>query len=455
MMSDSGTYDYDFFVIGAGSGGVRAARMAAQMGVRVAVCEERYLGGTCVNVGCVPKKILVYASRYGSAIKEAHGFGWDVGSVTFDWNRLIAAKDTEIERLNGVYGRLLENAGVDLIDGRGVLTGPHSVKVGEREYTAKHILVAVGGWPFVPETEGAELGITSNEVFFMDALPKRCLVVGGGYIALEFAALLNGLGSAVEVVYRGEIVLRGFDRDIRQFTRESFITNGIKMTCSTAVTRVELRDGELLVTLDDGSTRRTDQLIWATGRKPNTANLGLESAGVEIAESGQIIVDDRFQTSTASVYALGDVSTTMQLTPVALEEAIVLVKNLFDGADLTMDYENIATAVFASPELATVGLTEAEARERFDEVDIYKSNFRPMRHTISGLPNRTMMKLIVDRTSQRVVGVHVGGEDAAEMVQSMAVALKCGVTKAQLDSTVGIHPTAAEELVTMRTRFEG
>ena len=447
-------YDYDLFVIGAGSGGVRAARMAAARGVRVAIAEDLHLGGTCVNVGCVPKKLYVYASEYRQGIEDARGFGVDAQAIEFDWPTLRDNKKTEISRLNGIYGNLLTNSGCDLINGRAVVTGPHTVRVGEREMSAERILVAVGGWPQLPEIPGAEHAITSNEVFDLETFPKRAMVVGGGYIAVEFAGIFAGLGAQTELVYRGDLFLRGFDREVREFTATEVARKGVKLSFNEdPVKIVKNADGSLSVTLKSGEVREVDQILYAIGRVPKTANLGLESAGVELNARGAIIVNEQFQSSAPSVYALGDVIDRVQLTPVALAEAMALVDQLYGDASTPMpNYKMIATAVFCQPNIGTLGLSEEEAVEQGLKIDVYVSDFRAMRHTLSGSQERTLMKLIVEQGSERIVGIHMVGADAGEIMQGLSVAVTAGATKTDFDRTIGIHPTAAEEFVTMRTK---
>ena len=448
------SYDYDLFVIGAGSGGVRAARMAASKGVRVAVAEDRDLGGTCVNVGCVPKKLYVYASEYMQELEEGRGFGVNASGVSFDWATLRDNKKSEIARLNGIYGRLLEGSGCDLIDGRAVVTGSNSVEVAGKTVTAERILIAVGGWPFVPDIPGKEHAITSNEVFDLEQFPKRVMVVGGGYIAIEFAGIFAGLGADAELVYRGDLFLRGFDQEVREFTATEVARKGVKLSFNTDVKSITKRtDGALDVELSSGDVRVVDQILYATGRKPKTANLGLESVGVKLNSAGAIEVDEQFQSSVPSIYALGDVIDRVQLTPVALAEAMALVENLYGtGQGKVPNYELIPTAVFCQPNIGTLGLTEEQARQRFANVDVYVSDFRAMRHTISGSEERTLMKLIVDAESDKIIGIHMVGADAGEILQGLAVAVTAGATKADFDRTIGIHPTAAEEFVTMRTK---
>ncbi len=445
-------YDYDLFTIGAGSGGVRAARISAGYGAKVGIAEERYLGGTCVNVGCVPKKLLVYASHFAEEFEDAAGFGWSVGACKFDWPALIGKKNKEIERLNGIYGRLLGNAGVDLYEARATVVDPHTVSVDGKTITAKYILVATGGWPVVPEIPGKEHAITSNEAFFLDDLPKRVIVVGGGYIAVEFAGIFHGLGSEVMQLYRGPLFLRGFDDDVRGFLADEMRKKGVDLRFNANIAGIEKQGDALLATLEDGTELETDLVMYATGRAPNAGGIGLEGAGVELNAKGAIVVDDRFKSSVDSIYAIGDVIDRVALTPVAIAEGMVLAANLFRGESGAMDYADVPTAVFSQPNIGTAGLTEAQARETYGAVDIYKSSFTPMKHTLTGRDEKTFMKLIVDRASDRVVGFHMVGPDAGETTQGIGIALKCGATKAQFDATVGIHPTAAEEFVTMREK---
>lgn len=444
-------FDFDLFVIGAGSGGVRAARMAASMGVRVGIAEERYLGGTCVNVGCVPKKLYVYASQYAESFSEAAGFGLHAADIRFNWETLRDNKTQEISRLNGIYRNLLVNSGCQLIEGRATVSGPQSVTVNGQEYSAERILVAVGGWPFVPNIPGAEHIITSNEVFDLDTFPKRILIVGGGYIAIEFAGVFAGLGCETQLIHRGDLFLKGFDQEIREYTAQEVAKKGVQLRFNTEISSIQkLADGQLEVTFKQGETQCVDQVMYATGRTPKTTGLGLETAGVELAPNGAIKVDEQFQTSVPSIYAVGDVIDRVQLTPVALAEGMALVRRLYGQGSPDVEYEMIATAVFSQPNIGTVGFTEEEAVKRFPQLDVYRSEFRSMKHTLSGSEERTLMKLLVDRHSDRVVGVHMVGADAGEIIQGIAVALKAGATKATFDSTIGIHPTAAEEFVTMR-----
>jgi len=449
------TYDYDLFTIGAGSGGVRASRMAAGMGAKVAVAEERYLGGTCVNVGCIPKKLFSYAAHYADDFEEAKGYGWQSPRPAFDWSTLVANKDKEIQRLNGVYERILVNAGVTVLRGRAVVLDPHTVEMDGRRITAKHILVATGGWPFVPDIPGKEFAITSNEAFHLPSLPKRAIVVGGGYIAVEFASIFNGLGVDTVLSYRGDCLLKVFDEDLGTFLGTEMAKKGMRIALRSHIVSIERRGGALACHLSDGSVLDTDLVMYATGRAPNTSGLGLENAGVHLATNGSIVVDDDFQTNVPSIHAIGDVIHRVQLTPVALAEGMVVADRLFGAGKRTVDYRNVATAVFSHPNVGTVGLSEAQARHENFEVLIYKTDFKALKHTVSGSDERTFMKLVVDKASDRVLGVHMVGPEAGEIIQGFAVALTCGATKKQFDATIGIHPTAAEEFVTMREPYKG
>ena len=444
-------YDYDLFVIGAGSGGVRAARMSASYGGRVAVAEDRHLGGTCVNVGCVPKKLFVYGSHFSEEFEDAAAYGWDVTASTFDWDRLRDNKTKEIERLNGIYAGLLDNAGVTRIWGTARLLDAHTVAVGEETYTAENILIATGSWPVQPEVPGCEHTITSNEAFYLERLPKRALVLGGGYIAVEFAGIFNGLGVETELVYRGPLFLRGFDEGVREFVNDELEQKGIKLTFNTNIARIDLDGEEKVVTLTNGEQLRTDLVLCAIGRYPKTAGIGLKEAGVELGDFGKVLVDDYFQASVPNIYAIGDVIDRMQLTPVAIAEGMCIANNLFtENPKRKVNYNNIATAVFCQPNIGTVGPTEQEARDRYPDLVVYESRFRPMKHTLTGRSEKTLMKLLVNGADDRVVGAHMVGPDAGEIIQGLSVAITAGATKADFDATVGIHPTAAEEFVTMR-----
>ncbi len=443
-------YDYDLFTIGAGSGGVRASRVSAGLGARVAVAEERYLGGTCVNVGCIPKKLFVYASHFRHDFEDAAGYGWSLGERRFDWKRLIENKDREIERLNGVYRRLLREAGVELIEGRARLVDPHTVAVGERRFTAEHVLIASGGWPEVPPVAGAEHAITSNEVFHLKALPERVLIVGGGYIAVEFAGIFHGMGAAVTQLYRGPLFLRGFDDDVRETLAGEMRKQGIDLRFGANVERIERSDGGLRVRVNDGSTLEADQVLYATGRRPLTRDMGLEEAGVKLDAKGAVIVDEYSRSSLPHIWAIGDCTDRINLTPVAIAEGVAVARTLFTDTPVRPDHLDVPSAVFSQPSIGTVGLSEGEARERYGAVDIYRTKFRPLKHTLTGRDELIMMKLVVERKSDRVVGCHMVGPEAGEVIQGLAVAIKCKATKAQFDATVAIHPTSAEEFVTLR-----
>ena len=450
------TYDFDFFVIGGGSGGVRAARMAGQRGARVALAEAAELGGTCVNVGCIPKKLYSYAAGYAEAFEEAPGYGWTLSEApVFDWKHLKAQRAREIGRLNRVYGTLLKNAGVQLLIGWAQLVDAHTVEVDGRRHTARHILIATGGTPFVPEVPGREHVVTSDAMFDLDPFPKRLLVVGGGYIACEFASIFRGLGAQVTQVHRRAHVLTGFDDDVRQFLASEMGKAGVDLVLSAEVESVRRAAHGLDVMLSRGRQHEVDAVLFATGRVPNTAGLGLDATGVALDERGAITVDAHYRTSVPSIFAVGDVSTSAPLTPVALAEAMVVVDGLFGDRRRRMDYEFIPTAVFTHPNIGTCGYSEADARAKFGKVDVYCSDFKALRHTLSGRSERTFMKLVVDKASDRVVGLHMVGADAGEIVQGFAVAMRAGATKALFDSTIGIHPTAAEEFVTMRDASAG
>lgn len=441
---------YDLFVIGAGSGGVRAARMSAGFGAKVAIAESRYLGGTCVNVGCVPKKLFSYAAHYREDFSDAQGFGWDSSVEALDWPRLRDNKTKEIERLNGIYGNLLSNAGVELINGHARIVDANTVEVDGVKYRAKNILIAVGGWPFIPDIPGRELAISSNEVFYLDTLPKHAVVVGGGYIATEFAGILHGLGVEVEQIYRRDLFLRGFDTEIREQLAEEMTAKGVKLRFNENVTAITEQNGQYLLSLENGESLLTDKVLYATGRKPLLDGLGLENTKVSLNDKGYIAVDEGFQTNEPSIYAVGDVTGGMELTPVALAEGMNLAKRLFKGDKTLLDYNYIPTAIFSQPNLATVGLSEEDARERYDDIAVYTSRFTHLKHTLSSNKTKTFLKLVVDKASDKVVGAHMMGDDAGEIIQGLAVAIKAGATKADFDSTIGIHPTVAEEFVTMR-----
>lgn len=446
-------YDFDLYVIGAGSGGVRAARFAAGFGAKVAVAESRYLGGTCVNVGCVPKKLLVYGAHFAEDFEQSSGFGWSLGEADFDWATLIANKDREINRLNGIYRNLLVNSGVTLHEAHAKIVGPHEVEVNGERYTAKNILIATGGWPQIPEIPGHEHAISSNQAFFLKELPKSVLVVGGGYIAVEFAGIFHGLGANTTLLYRGDLFLRGFDGSVRNHLKEELTKRGLDLQFNADIARIDKQsDGSLKATLKDGRVLEADCVFYATGRRPMLDNLGLENTDVQLDDKGFIKVDEEYQTTEPSILALGDVIGRVQLTPVALAEGMAVARRLFKPEQYRpVDYKMIPTAVFSLPNIGTVGLTEEEAREAGHDVVIYESRFRPMKLTLTDCQERTLMKLVVDGKSDKVLGCHMVGPDAGEIVQGLAIALKAGATKRDFDDTIGVHPTAAEEFVTMRT----
>ncbi|MFH6564701.1 MULTISPECIES: glutathione-disulfide reductase [Pseudomonas] len=446
-------YEFDLFVIGAGSGGVRAARFAAGFGAKVAVAESRYLGGTCVNVGCVPKKLLVYGAHFADDFEQASGFGWTLGEANFDWATLIANKDREINRLNGIYRNLLVNSGVTLIEGHAKLTGPNEVEINGQRHTAKHILIATGGWPQIPEIPGHEHAISSNEAFFLKELPKRVLVVGGGYIAVEFAGIFHGLGAETSLLYRGDMFLRGFDGAVRKHLHEELTRRGMDVQFNADIERIDKQaDGSLKATLKDGRELIADCVFYATGRRPMLDNLGLENTEVKLDKRGFVEVDDLYQSAEPSILAIGDVIGRVQLTPVALAEGMAVARRLFKPEQYrAVDYRMIPTAVFSLPNIGTVGLSEEQAIEAGHKVQIFESSFRPMKLTLTECQERTLMKLVVDAQTDKVLGCHMVGPQAGEIVQGLAIALKAGATKQHFDETIGVHPTAAEEFVTMRT----
>ena len=445
-------FDYDMFVIGIGSGGVRAARFAANFGAKIAAAEDRYMGGTCVNVGCIPKKLFVYASHFPHDFEDAAAYGWTVGEASFDWTTLRDNKDKEIGRLNGIYENMLGNAGVEVFKARATVVDPHTVDVGGKQVTAKYILIATGGWPSVPDIPGKEHAITSNEFFHMEKWPERAIVVGGGYIAVELTGVFHGLGTNVIQLYRGPHFLRGFDDDVRHQLADEMRKQKVDLRFNANIARIEKDGDELVADLEDGTHMRTDVILYATGRSPNSANIGLEEAGVELGKGGAVLVDEGFKTSVPSIYAIGDVIDRVQLTPVALEEGMVVANELFNEKAGAVDYTNIPTAVFSQPSIGTVGLTEAQARDKYGKVDIYMSNFKALKHTLTGRDERTFMKMIVHPETDVVLGVHMVGPEAGEIVQGIGIALKAGATKATFDATIGIHPTSAEEFVTMREK---
>jgi glutathione reductase (NADPH) len=444
-------YDFDLFVIGGGSGGVRCARVAAAHGARVGVAEERFWGGTCVNVGCVPKKIMVQASEYGGFAEDAAGFGWRAQPGAHDWAALIATKNREIERLNAIYIRLLEGPGAKIFEARATFLDAHTLDVGGQTVTAERIVIATGGQPERPDIPGAELAIVSDDAFFLAERPERIAIVGGGYISVEFAGIFAGLGSQVDLVLRQALPLRGFDEDLREGLAEALQAAGVTLHPSAALTRIAANGAGRVLHLAGGALIETDVAFLATGRRPNIRGLGLERAGVAVSAAGAVIVDAHQATSQPGIYAIGDVTDRLNLTPVAIAEGHMLADALFGPTGRSWSFEAVPTAVFSQPPIATVGLTEAQAAAR-GPADIYIARFTPMRHTISQRPRKTLMKLVVDQASQRVVGAHILGDDAAEMMQGIAVAVTAGATKQDFDRTIGIHPTSAEELVTLRTR---
>ncbi|UTF60331.1 glutathione-disulfide reductase [Gilvimarinus sp. DA14] len=446
--------EYDLMVIGGGSGGVRASRVAAGLGAKVALVEERALGGTCVNVGCVPKKLFVYASQFREQFSHAVGYGWTLASPEFDWPTLRDNKNREIARLNGIYDKILSSAGVELLQGHGKILSPNCVQVGDREYFAKKILIAVGGWPFIPDFPGREYAISSNEVFFLEHLPRAMVIVGGGYIACEFASIFNGLGVETHLVYRRDLLLRGFDLDIRELMAQQMKDKGVHLHFNADVTGIEHNDG-LQVQLDTGATLSVDEVMYATGRRPLLQGLGLENTRVVVNDRGAIEVDETLQTAEPSIYALGDAVGRKELTPVALAEGMALARRLFAPQDysedqLRIDYDLIPTAVFTQPNIATVGLSEEQAREQGFEVRVYAAKFKPMPLSLTDSDEKVLVKLVVNKADDRVLGAHMLGLDAGEIIQGLAVAITAGATKADFDRTLGIHPTVAEEFVTLR-----
>ena len=446
------SYDYDLLVIGAGSGGVRAARMSGKFGARVAIVENVRVGGTCVLRGCVPKKLLVYAAQFADAFEDAVAYGWDAHLPTFDWPKLIANKNQELDRLNAIYIELLADAGVDIIEGRASLVDAHSVEIGGRTVTAETILIATGSHPHRLDIPGAEHGITSDEALDLAELPRRLIIVGGGYIAVEFAGIFQTLGTEVVMALRGEELLTGFDDDVRVHLAQEMRKRGVEIHTRCRPVKLEAGAGGVTLHTHLGQEISADHVMFATGRTPNTRDLGLEKAGVRTGSRGGVIVDEWLKTTAPNIYALGDVTDRLMLTPVATMEGQRLAETLYGNRPAKPDYHSVPTAVFSQPPVGTVGLGEREAREKFGEIDVYRTSFRPMKHTLTGRDERMMMKLVVDRGSDRVVGIHMVGADAAEIIQGMAIAYTCGATKAQFDATVGIHPSAAEEFVTLRTK---
>jgi len=448
-------FDHDLFVIGAGSGGIRASRISHHLGARVAIAENYRVGGTCVIRGCVPKKLLSYAAHYAEDFEDARGYGWSVEGASFSWPALIANKNREIARLSAVYTEGFAKVGITVIDGTAKLLDAHTVAIGERRATAQNILVATGGWPVKPAIPGIEHAITSNEAFELPELSKRILIVGGGYVAVEFAGIFHGLGSRVTLSYRGEQILRGFDDDVRRHLHDEMGKKGVRILLKSTVSGIARRAGGTLEVTASGGKIECDAVMYATGRKPNTARLGLAEIGVELDEEGGVVVDRFCRSRVANIFAVGDVTNRIALTPVAIREGGAVALTLFGGVETPVDHDDVPSAVFSQPPVGAVGLSQSRAIEKFGKVDIYKASFRPLRHTLSGRDERTLVKLVVDAASQRVVGAHMVGADAPEIIQGIAIAVKAGLTKAQFDATVGIHPTAAEEFVTLREKAAG
>ena len=444
-------YDFDLFVVGAGSGGVRAARMAAAKGKKVAIAEVSDLGGTCVNVGCVPKKLFVYASQFPELFRASQGYGWNFQpSQEFNWQTLRNNKTQEINRLNAIYQNLLTNSGAQIIKGRACLKGPQQVSINGQTYSAENILIATGGWPYIPEFEGSELAISSNEMFSLEHLPQRAVIVGGGYIAVEFAGILNGLGVTTDLIYRGDRLLKTFDPQCSEKVTEGMIAKGVNIHLKTEVSSISGQKNNLTLHLNNGQSIDAGIALYATGRKANTKGLRLENTAIKTQANGAIMVDKYFQTAEPTIYALGDVIDRVQLTPVAIQESMLLLEQLYGDSKPQMDYDNIPTAVFSQPELATVGLSEQQAKDKYSHIKVYQSDFRPMFETLGQGEGRVYIKLIVDTDTDRVVGCHMVGDHAAEIIQGIAIAIKAGATKANFDQTMGIHPTIAEELVTLK-----
>ena len=448
------TYDYDLFVIGAGSGGVRAGRIAAKHGATVAVAEEYRVGGTCVIRGCVPKKLLVYASKFAEEFEDAVGFGWTTKGVSFDWGTLIENKNKEIDRLNAAYIRNLESSGAHLLLERATVVDAHTVQLASgRKVSAGHILVATGATPFKPDLPGAELAVTSNEMFELERLPRRMVIVGGGYIAVEFAGIMNGLGVETVLLYRGEQILRGFDDDLRKHLAEEMKKKGVEIITQKDVTKIERSGDGVRITLTDDTLIGAGQIMFATGRIPNTHGLGLEAAGVHLKAGGAVAVNAASQSNIENIYAVGDVTNRVNLTPVAIREGHAFADSVFGKNPRVVNHTLVPSAVFSQPEIGTVGLTEAQARKAHAKIDIYKTSFRPMKHTLSGRDERVLMKLVVDAQTDKVLGCHIAGEGAGEIAQLLGIAVTCGATKAQFDATLAVHPTASEDLVTMRDKW--
>jgi glutathione reductase (NADPH) len=448
-------FDYDLFTIGAGSGGIRASRIAGHLGARVAIAENYRIGGTCVIRGCIPKKLLTYAAHYAEDLEDARGYGWSIEGAAFSWPALIVNKDREIARLSAGYADGFANRGIAVIEGTAKLLDAHTVAIDERRVTAQNILVATGGSPGKPAIPGIEHAITSNEAFELPTLPRRVLIVGGGYVAVEFAGIFNGLGAQTTLAYRGAQILRGFDDDVRRHLHDEMAKKGVRILLKSTLSRIARRADGTLEAFATGGNIECDAVMVATGRSPNTAGLGLKEAGVELDDEGGVVVDRFCRSRVASIFAAGDVTNRIALTPVAIREGAAVAMTLFGGVETPVDLDDVPSAVFSQPPVGTVGLSESKAMEKLGKVDIYKASFRPLRHTLSGRDERTFMKLVVDAATQRVVGGHMVGADAPEIIQGIAIAVKAGLTKAQFDATVGIHPTAAEEFMTLREKTAG
>ena len=443
-------YEYDLFVIGGGSGGIRAARLSSSFGARVAIAEEKYLGGTCVNVGCVPKKLFFYASYFSEEFNHAQSYGWYHNNNRFVWNDLIKNKNKEIERLNGIYQKILDDSNVKVFEEHAKIIDPHTIKINNENITAKYIMIATGGWPYIPNIEGKELAITSNEAFFLETLPNKIIIVGGGYIAVEFASIFKGLNIETSLIYRGPLVLRGFDKDLREVLSNEMEKKGINLIFNKDIKKIKKINTEISAELDDGQKLMADQVMFATGRRPNCSNIGLDEVGVKLDAEGAIEINSNYQTSISSIYAVGDVTNRINLTPVALAEGSIVANNLFNNTSKIASYENIPTCVFSQPNIATVGLTEDEARKKYKDITVYKSLFTPLKLTLTQSNEKSFIKLITNKKTNLVIGAHMVGENAGEIMQGIAIAIKAGATKDIFDSTIGIHPTLAEEFVTMR-----
>jgi glutathione reductase (NADPH) len=441
--------DFDLFVIGAGSGGVACARRAGAYGAKAAICEDSVIGGTCVNRGCIPKKFYVYASHYREEFEDAASYGWSVENARFDWPALVAAKKRELTRLDGIYERLLEDAGVAYFPERGRLVDAHHVEAGGRTYGADTIVIATGAWPVMPEVPGIEHAISSNEAFDLERFPGRIVIVGGAYIACEFAGIFNGLGAETIQLYRGEMILRGFDDDIRATLHEQMREKGVDLRLETNIEKIEREGERLIARTTRGDAIETDQILFATGRAPNTHGIGLVEAGIELNRKGAVIVDQWSRSNIPNIYAIGDCTDRLNLTPVAIREGRFLAETLYNDNPQMPDHRDVPTAVFSQPEVGTVGFTEAEARAEFEAIDVYRTSFRPLKHTLTGRNEKVMMKLVVERASDRVVGCHMVGSGAGELIQVLGILVKAKTTKAEFDATVAVHPTSAEEFVTL------